>query len=193
MKKILLITLIIPILSCGVKKELETAQQEKIELEKRLSELEKRQAETRQKNEELAKQNEEYRQKINLLRAKDRPIQIDVPLPPEHAPKVEKIFSFVEESPEFPGGEEKLMKFLTTNLKYPQIARENAVEGNVYVKFIIEKDGSITNIQVARGIGYGCDQEAVRVVKTMPKWEPGKQRGTPVRSRFILPFKFKLN
>ena len=181
MKKILLIILIIPILSCGVKKELETAQQEKIELEKRLTELEKKQSELKESNESFSNQNEEYRNKINELYRNNS------------QPKVEKIFSFVEESPEFPGGEEKLMKFLTTNLKYPQIARENAVEGNVYVKFIIEKDGSITNIQVARGIGYGCDQEAVRVVKTMPKWEPGKQRGTPVRSRFILPFKFKLN
>jgi len=181
MKKSLLILLILPFLSCGVKKELETAQQEKIELEKRLTELEKKQSELKKSNESLSNQNEEYRSKINELYRNNS------------QPKVEKIFDFVEERAMFPGGEEKLMEFLSANLKYPQIARENGVKGNVYVKFIIEKDGSITNIQVVRGIGSGCDEEAVRVIKSMPKWEPGKQRGTPVRSRFILPFKFKLN
>lgn len=99
----------------------------------------------------------------------------------------------VEEMPDFPGGDKARMKFLARNLRYPKEARENNIEGVVYIEFIVEKDGSLTNIKVKRGIGGGCDEESIRVVKLMPKWKPGKQRGEYVRTQFLLPFKFILN
>ncbi|HAW59166.1 MAG TPA: energy transducer TonB [Bacteroidales bacterium] len=104
----------------------------------------------------------------------------------------QEIFTIVESMPEFPGGEEARMKFLLQNIKYPQIARESGIQGVVYVTFVVEPDGSITNVKVIRGIGGGCDEEAVRVVKMMPKWIPGNQRGKPVRVQFNMPIKFTL-
>ncbi len=110
----------------------------------------------------------------------------------EEEEKEEEIFVFVEEQAGFPGGEEARMKFLKDNTKYPQMAKESGIQGTVYLKFVVEKDGRITNIQVVRGIGGGCDEEAVRVLKSMPKWQPAKQRGRPVRVWFNMPFKFIL-
>ncbi|HAL65317.1 MAG: Protein containing TonB, C-terminal domain [Bacteroidetes bacterium 38_7] len=104
----------------------------------------------------------------------------------------QEIFTIVESMPEFPGGEEARMKFLLENIKYPQIARESGIQGVVYVTFVVEPDGSITNVKIIRGIGGGCDEEAVRVVKMMPKWIPGNQRGKPVRVQFNMPIKFTL-
>jgi len=105
----------------------------------------------------------------------------------------DEVFNVVEEMPDFPGGDDARMKFLMKNLKYPKDARENNIEGVVYIEFVVEKDGSLTNIKVKRGIGGGCDEESIRVVKLMPNWKPGKQRGEYVRTQFILPFKFILN
>lgn len=104
----------------------------------------------------------------------------------------EEIFMVVESQPEFPGGDKARMRYLQENLKYPQLAKESGIQGTVYVTFVVEKDGSVTDIQVARSIGGGCDEEAVRVVKAMPKWKPGQQRGKAVRVRFSLPLKFTL-
>lgn len=106
--------------------------------------------------------------------------------------KDEEIFVFVEEQPSFPGGDEELYKFLAENIQYPALARENNVEGKVFVQFVVEKNGSITQVKLVKDIGSGCGQEAMRVVKSMPKWKPGKQRGTAVRSQFTLPIRFKL-
>ena len=103
-----------------------------------------------------------------------------------------EIFTVVESMPEFPGGQGKLMQYLAKNIEYPQIARESGIQGRVFVTFVVEKDGSVTDVRVLRGIGGGCDEEAVRVVKSMPKWVPGKQRGKPVRVQFNLPVKFTL-
>jgi len=103
-----------------------------------------------------------------------------------------EIFTVVEESPHYPGGDEMRIKFLQENIKYPQAARESSLSGLVYITFIVETDGTITNIRVLRGIGGGCDEEAVRVIKLMPKWTPGKQRGKPVRVQFSMPVQFKL-
>ena len=103
-----------------------------------------------------------------------------------------EIFTVVEESPSFPGGDEARIRFLTENIKYPQIARESSIQGTVYVTFVVEKNGSVTDVRVLRGIGGGCDEEAVRVIKAMPKWNPGKQRGKPVRVQFNMPIKFTL-
>ena len=102
-------------------------------------------------------------------------------------------YSVVEISPGFPGGDEARMNYLAHSLKYPQEARENNIQGTVYIELVVEIDGSLTHIKVLRGIGSGCDEECVRVVKLMPKWNPGKRRGKPVRTQFVLPIKFILN
>jgi protein TonB len=104
----------------------------------------------------------------------------------------EEIFLVVEEDAEFPGGLEALSKYLAENIKYPQLAKENNITGRVFVSFVVEKDGRVGNIKILRDIGGGCGAEAVRVVKGMPRWKPGKQRGKPVRSQFNLPVNFNL-
>ena len=103
-----------------------------------------------------------------------------------------EIFTVVEEQPSYPGGEEARLKFLQENIKYPEEAKELGIQGKVFVTFVVEPDGSVSNVKVLRGIGGGCDEEAIRVVKSMPKWVPGKQRGVPVRVQFNLPIKFTL-
>jgi protein TonB len=103
-----------------------------------------------------------------------------------------QIFTVVEEQPTYPGGDEARIKYLQDNMKYPEEAKELGVQGKVYVTFVVEVDGSISDVKVLRGIGSGCDDEAIRVVKSMPKWVPGKQRGVPVRVQFNLPINFKL-
>lgn len=99
---------------------------------------------------------------------------------------------FVTQSPEFPGGEVKLFSFLRKNLKYPTMAIENGYKGVVYVGFVVERDGSITNISIDRGVGGGCDEEAIRVIKMMPKWIPGQQLNKKVRVQYSLPVRFVL-
>ena len=116
--------------------------------------------------------------------------------PPPPKPKVEEvteeIFVVVEEQPEFPGGNTAMMKFLSDNIKYPVIAQENGIQGRVITNFVVERDGSITDVQVVRGVDPSLDKEAVRVIQSMPKWKPGKQRGSTVRVRFTLPVVFRL-
>ncbi len=107
-------------------------------------------------------------------------------------PVEREIFTVVEEQPAYPGGEEARVKFLQDNIKYPVEAKELGIQGRVFVTFVVEVDGSITDVRILRGIGGGCDEEAIRVVKAMPKWVPGKQRGVPVRVQFNLPIKFSL-
>ncbi len=107
-------------------------------------------------------------------------------------PKEAEIFTVVEENPQFPGGEAALYKFLGETIKYPEEAKELGIQGRVFVNFVIETNGSVSHVKVLRGIGGGCDEEAIRVVKSMPKWTPGKQRGIPVRVSYNLPIKFTL-
>ena len=117
------------------------------------------------------------------------------PPPPPKAVEeeaTEEIFVVVEQQPEFPGGMSALMKFLGDNIKYPVIAQENGIQGRVITTFVVERDGSITDINVVRGQDPSLDKEAVRVIKTMPRWKPGQQRGKPVRVRFTLPVQFRL-
>jgi len=95
--------------------------------------------------------------------------------------------------PEFPGGLSQLYAFLGKNIKYPQLAKETNIQGTVFVNFIVEKDGSISNVTILRSIGGGCDEEAIRVVQAMPKWKPGMQMGEPVRVSYNLPVKFTLH
>jgi len=105
----------------------------------------------------------------------------------------EQIFVFVEEFPSYPGGDEALYAFLGKNIQYPDLARETGITGTVVVKFVVEKDGSITRASILREIGGGCGKEALRVVNSMPKWKPGKQSGKPVRTEFTLPVQFELH
>jgi protein TonB len=102
-----------------------------------------------------------------------------------------QIFVFVEDFPSFPGGDDALYQYLST-IKYPRMASESAVQGTVYISFIVEKDGSVTNVNLERGIGMGCDEESLRIVKNMPKWSPGKQRGLAVRVKMNVPIRFVL-
>lgn len=103
------------------------------------------------------------------------------------------IFLVVEEWPSFPGGEEARLRFLSENIRYPQMAREAGIQGTVFLTFVVERDGSVTDVRIVRGIGGGADEEAVRVVRNMPRWTPGRQRGQPVRVQFNMPIRFVLN
>ena len=104
----------------------------------------------------------------------------------------DKVFEKVEDMPEFPGGEQAMMDFVAKNVQYPKEAMEKEISGRVLVGFIVEKDGSISETEIVKGIGGGCDEEAVRVVKAMPKWKPGKQDGKTVRVSYTMPFFFKM-
>ncbi len=122
-------------------------------------------------------------------------IQTYTPPPPPKPVEeeaTEEIFVVVEKQPVFPGGTTALMKFLGDNIKYPVIAQENGIQGRVITNFVVERDGSISDVQVVRGQDPSLDREAVRVIKTMPKWTPGQQRGKAVRVRFTLPVVFRL-
>ena len=102
------------------------------------------------------------------------------------------VYQMVEEMPQFPGGVEALMDYVAKNVVYPQEAMDKEISGRVFVSFVIEKDGSVNEVKVMKGIGGGCDDEAVRVIKAMPKWKPGKQEGKPVRVSYMMPITFKL-
>ena len=104
----------------------------------------------------------------------------------------EEIVKVPDQMAEFPGGMEALLKYLAENIKYPELARANGITGKVYIRFVVEKDGSITDAKVVRDIGGGCGTEALRVVKSMPKWKPGKVNANAVRSEFNLPVSFNL-
>ena len=105
----------------------------------------------------------------------------------------EVVFVVVESMPEFPGGQQALFKYLSENVKYPVIAQENGIQGRVICQFVVNKDGSIVDVEVVRSGGDpSLDKEAIRVIKSMPKWKPGKQRGKPVRVKYTVPVNFKL-
>ena len=105
----------------------------------------------------------------------------------------DSIFQVVEEMPRFPGGEQALLDYVGKSIVYPEAAKEKEIQGRVFVGFVVEKDGSIGEVKLLRGIGGGCDEEAVRVIKSMPKWQPGKMKGEPVRVNYQMPIFFKLN
>ena len=115
--------------------------------------------------------------------------------PPPPAPKPEvatKVFDVVEEMPSFPGGNAALMSYLNSNTKYPVVAQENGVQGRVIISFVVERDGSISDVKVARSVDPSLDREAQRVVKSMPRWSPGKQNGSTVRVKYTVPVVFRL-
>jgi protein TonB len=118
--------------------------------------------------------------KVEVIQQREEPVE------------EEQIFTIVEEMPSFPGGESKLFEYLGKNIKYPQMATDAGIAGVVYVTFVVDKDGKIKDVKVLRGIGGGCDEEAVRVVKSMPTWKAGKQRGKAVTVQYNLPIRFTL-
>jgi len=103
-----------------------------------------------------------------------------------------QVFFIVEDMPEFPGGEIALRKFIANAIKYPVIAQENGIQGKVYVNFVVDKDGSVINAKIARGVDPSLDKEALRVVNSLPKWKPGMQRGKPVKVSYTVPISFVL-
>lgn len=123
-----------------------------------------------------------------ILKAKE---VIAEPEPPKHEEE-NKVFDIVEQQPLFPGGPAALMKYLSEHTKYPVVAQENGVQGRVTVQFVVEKDGSISDVHVLRGVDPSLDKEAVRVVKSMPRWTPGKQNGITVRVNYRVPVLFRL-
>ena len=118
--------------------------------------------------------------------------EVQAPVQREEEVVEEQIFTIVEDMPAYPGGELEMRKYLGKSIKYPQMAQDAGIQGTVFLTFEVDKDGKIKDVKVLRGIGGGCDEEAIRVVKAMPQWSPGKQRGKPVRVQFNLPVKVTL-
>ena len=131
---------------------------------------------------------------INTEDDKDVEVVIAPPVEaPEEEEEEEEIFMIVESMPEFPGGQQAMMRYIAENIKYPVIAQENGIQGRVICQFVVEKDGKVSDIQVVRSSGEASlDKEAQRVIGSMPKWKPGKQRGKPVRVKYTLPVNFRL-
>ena len=111
----------------------------------------------------------------------------------EEEPEDDTPFQVVEDMPEFPGGEAALLKYLRDHIKYPRICQENSIQGRVIVSFVVEKDGSVSTPEVMKSVNPSLDKEAVRVISSLPKFKPGKQRGKPVRVKYTVPVAFKLN
>lgn len=110
----------------------------------------------------------------------------------EEEESAQQIFTVVEEMPKFPGGDSELLKFIAKSIKYPVIAQENGIQGRVICSFVVNRDGSVVDAEVLRGVDPSLDKEALRVIATMPKWTPGKQRGKPVRVKYTVPITFRL-
>lgn len=154
------------------------------------------------KNEEPPPKVEELEKVIisNVTKKGIESDQVAAAPPPIEAPKAveiekpreDEIFTTVEQNPEFPGGIKEMYSFIGKNLKYPSAAQRANVSGKVFAKFVVEKDGSLGDVQILKGIGFGCDEEAQRVLKSMPKWNPGKQNGRNVRVFFTMPISFVL-
>ena len=133
---------------------------------------------------------------VEIKTEDDKDVEVVI-APPVEAPVEEEeeevIFVVVESMPEFPGGQQAMMRYIADNIKYPVIAQENGIQGRVICQFVVEKDGKVSDIQVVRSSGEASlDKEAQRVINSMPKWKPGKQRGKPVRVKYTLPVNFRL-
>ena len=117
--------------------------------------------------------------------------EIATPEPPKHEEE-QKVFDVVEQMPSFPGGPAALMQYLSSHVKYPVVAEENGIQGRVTVQFVVEKDGSVSDVKTMKSVDPSLDKEAERVVKSMPKWIPGKQNGSAVRVKYFVPVVFRL-
>lgn len=161
-----------------IKKDNEVKEEDEIKLE-----------EVEKSNKSIGSFNVEGNDEVGgeVLKAKE---EIKAPEPPKH--EENKIFTVVEQMPMYPGGDAALMQYLSSNIKYPTVAAENGVQGRVVVGFVVEKDGSITDVNVMRSVDPSLDREAMRVVKNMPRWTPGKQNGSAVRVKYQVPVMFRL-
>ena len=138
---------------------------------------------------------------IEVTEDEDKQTKVDLgtknvpppPPPPPPPPKKVTIVDFPQQMAEFPGGNEAMYKYLGEHMSYPRMAKEASIQGKVFVQFVVWKDGTIGQVKILKGIGGGCDEEAVRVVKSMPKWAPAQQAGQKVSSRFMLPVVFRLD
>ncbi len=135
-------------------------------------------------------------EEIEINTEDDKDVEVIIAPPveaPVEEPEEEEIFMIVESMPEFPGGQQAMMRYIGENIKYPVIAQENGIQGRVICQFVIEKDGKVADIQVVRSSGESSlDKEAIRVINSMPRWKPGKQRGKAVRVRYTIPVNFRL-
>jgi protein TonB len=129
---------------------------------------------------------------INTEDDKNKEVVIAAPVAAPVEEEDNVVFQVVETMPSFPGGDQALFKFLGDNVKYPVIAQENGIQGRVICQFVVNKDGSIVDVEVVRPVDPSLDKEAIRVIKSMPNWSPGKQRGKSVRVKYTLPVNFKL-
>ena len=188
MKNILILLTFTLTLSCGIKKELKSVKEQNTQLSERVQKLEAEQVKLEEQNKELYKETQDCRRESARLIRESNRLKGNNPSSSIN----DEIFTVVEKMPQYPGGQDKLYKFISKNVIYPETARENGIDGIVYVQFVVEKDGSVSNIKVIRGIGGGCDEEAVRVTKLIRNWNPGTQRGKAVRTKMVLPFSFKL-
>ena len=132
-----------------------------------------------------------------VIRPNDDGANILPPPPPpppvvSDEPDEHHVFIVVEKMPSFPGGPDAMTRFIRQNLRYPRVAEENGVEGRVTVSFVVNRDGEIVDIEIMRGVDRHLDAEAIRIVRAMPRWNPGEQRGKPVRVKFVLPIVFRL-
>jgi protein TonB len=145
---------------------------------------------------EIVENNQELQNEVKIESTEaDASTQIHAPVEVQQEEETEEIINFyvIEEKPEFPGGEAAMFQWISKNIKYPEIAKENGIQGKVFVQFVIGKDGKVSDVQVVRGVDPSLDKEAVRVIQSMPAWKPGKQRGKPVKVSFQLPINFKLS
>ncbi len=142
---------------------------------------------------EIVEDDEEIEEELEI---EDTDIDEDTEIEPmimeEEESEEPEIFTIVEDMPSFPGGEGELFRYLGENIKYPPMAKDAGITGTVFVTFVVKEDGKVSGSRVLRGIGGGCDEEAIRVVQSMPAWKPGKQRGKAVRVQYNLPIRFVL-
>lgn len=143
---------------------------------------------------EIVEDDEEVEDDIDIDTESDEDMEIEIVEIEEEEEVIAEpeIFTIVEDMPSFPGGEAKLYEYLGKNLKYPPMAKDAGIQGIVYVTFVVKENGNIDGVRVLRGIGGGADEEAIRVVKNMPSWKPGKQRGKAVRVQYNMPIRFVL-
>ena len=135
---------------------------------------------------------DEYNDAESYDLSENEEIELEESLEPDYSGQTIYQSVEVDEEPKFPGGEHELMEYIADNIVYPQTAIDEGIQGRVFVSFVVEPNGKVTNVEVVRGIGGGCDEEAVRVVQSLPNWEPGVKRGKNVRVAFVVPVKFAL-
>lgn len=144
----------------------------------------------------IVEDDEEIEEEIEIKDSEsDQDTQVEVAEVQVEEEEVDEVFNFyvLEDKPEFPGGEAALLKWIAQNTKYPEMAKENGIQGRVFVGFVIDKAGKVTEVKILRGVDPYLDKEALRVVNNMPSWSPGKQRGKPVKVSYQVPIKFTLN